>query len=202
MKKININFIGEGSGGAGIGSMVSGAFKSVMGIGQLIGGAVQNKKAKALMPDDVDPAQTNMLDVFRSLRKGYQTGSEAASYRDTINEGLSGITKTAAAYSGGNTGSLLATLTGAQGKADSAYNQLAGGLEKNRLAALTMEDQQTDDIAQRKLELQLMRYNQMKTQADSNIKAGQQNWMAGVEEFGGGADSMWGGGAMSGAMGG
>lgn len=195
MKKLSVNFIGQGGG---IGQMASGVFKSVMGIGQLIAGGVQNKKAKGMEPQEVDPTQTSMLDTFRRLRKGYQTGSEAASYRDTINTGLSSITSKAAAYSGGNTGSMLATLTGAQSSADTAYNQLAGGLEKNRLATLAMEDQQTDDIAQRKLDIQMMKYLQMKSQATSNMKAGQQNWMAGVEEFAGGADSMWGGGAIGG----
>ncbi len=192
MKKLTINFIG--AGGGGIGQMASGVFKSVMGIGQLIGGAVQDKKADKIVPQEVDPSQTNMLDTFRRLRKGYQTGSEAASYRDTINTGLSGAENKIAAYAGGNTGSLLASLTGAQAGADSAYNTTAATLEKNRIAALGMEDQQTDDIAQRRLDIQMMKYLQKKTQAQSNIKTGQQNWGAGVEEFAGGADSFFGGG--------
>lgn len=192
MKKLNLGFIGTGTGG-GIGQMASGVFKSAMGIGQLIGGAVQNKKANGMVPQEVDPSQVSMLDVFRRLRKGYTTGSEASSYKDTINEGLAGAEDTAAAYAGGNTGTLAATLSNAGARAGSAYNTLVGSLEKNRLAALGMEDQQTDDIAQRKLDIQMMKYLQMKGQATSNMKAGQQNWMAGAEEFGGGADSMWGG---------
>lgn len=190
MKTLNINFIGVGGG---IGQMASGAFKSVMGIGQLIAGGVKNSQAKSLVPQEVDPTQTSMLDVFRRLRKGYQTGSEAASYRDTINQGLNTITNTAANFAGGNTGSLLASLTGAQGSADTAYNGMTAALEKNKFAALQMEDQQTDDIAQRKLDIQMMKYLQKKGEATSNLKAGQQNWTAGVEEFAGGADSMWGG---------
>lgn len=193
MKKIRIILSGTGGMGGGIGQMASGAFKSVMGIGQLIAGGVQAKKAKALTPDEVDPTQVSMLDTFRRLRKSYSSGSEAASYSDTINKRLANSTNAITASSGGNTGALLAGLTMSQDKAATAYNTTAANLEKNRLAALSMEDQQTDEIAQRKLDVRTMKYLQAKAQSDSNIKAGQQNWMAGVEEFGGGADSMWGG---------
>ena len=88
----------------------------------------------------------------------------------------------------------MGALSASQASADTSYNSLAAQLEKNRLGALAMEDQQTDDIAQRKLDIQMMKYLQKKGEATSEMKAGQQNWMAGVEEFGGGADSFFGGG--------
>ena len=173
--------------------MASGVFKSVMGISQLIAGAVQNKKAEKLAPSEVDPTQTSMLDTMRRLRKNYKSGSEAAVHRNTINNGLATVSNKATSFAGGNTGSLLSALGEAQSMASNAYNDMTANLEKNRLAALSLEDQQTDEIAQRKLDVRMMKYLQQKGQATSNLKAGQQNWSAGVEEFGAGADKFWGG---------
>lgn len=197
MKHLSINLIGTG-----IGQMASGVFKSVMGIGQLIGGAVQNSKANKMVPSETDPTQTAMVDVFRKMRKTYQTGSEASSYRNTINEGLATNASRIAMMSGGNTGAAISGLAGAQAASQDAYGSIASNLEKNRIQALAMEDQQIDDIAQRRLDIQMMKYLQKKTNAMSNIKSGQQNWMAGVEEFGAGADKFFGGGMGGGMMGG
>lgn len=197
MKSLSVNLIGTG-----IGQMASGVFKSVMGIGQIIGGAVQNKKAEKMVPSEVDPTQTAMVDVFRRMRKGYMTGTEAGQYSNILNTGLASNANRIVALSGGNTGSALNALSSAQAGAQEAYGNLAGNLEKNRFTALAMEDQQIDDIAQRRLDVQMMKYLQKKTQAMSNLKAGQSNWIAGVEEFGAGADKFWGGGGAAGMMGG
>ena len=161
--------------GSGIGQMASGVFKSLVGISQLIAGGVQKKQAKKLEPQETDPNLVSMLDTFRTLRRAYSTGSEASKSRNVINRNMASGTNAITSLSGGNTGGTLAAIVSTQSRADNAASQLAAQLEKDRLGVLQMEDQQNDEIAQRKLDVRMMKYLQKMGQATSNIKGGTAN---------------------------
>jgi hypothetical protein len=202
MKKINLILSSGMGGGGGIFQMAAGATKSAFGVGQIIAGAVNNKKAEGMTPQEVDPSVSGMVDVFRRLRKGYTTGSEASAYKNTVNQGLATNANKIASLAGGNTSAAVSALSNAQVSSGEAYGNIAASLEKNRLVAAQAESQGVNDIAQRRLDIQMMKYLQKKAQAMSEVKAGQQNWMAGMDEFAGGADSYFSGGAAGGKKGG
>jgi len=107
---------------------------------------------------------------------------------------LQGVQKGAASYAGGGTGVILNSLSNAQDNAMNAYNNVAATLEKNRLAVLPMEVTETNDVAQRKLDLQEQNFLQKMTQATDNVKKGSSNWVSGAEQFGQGIGDFYSGG--------
>lgn len=210
MKKISVSFAGSGGGmGGGMGggggmssSNIAGIVQGATGIGQMIAGSVKMGKAKRLMPQEVDPAQVSIIDNLKRIRLGYGTGSEAASYNKQINTGLSSANNAAVSNAGGNGGALMAVLGNAQTGAQNAYGQVAASLEKNRMGALTLENQAINDVAQRKLDIKMAKYLQAMGDATSLTKAGAQNFGASFNTFSGGTtsgDMTGGSGSTSGA---
>lgn len=193
--------MGGGMGG-GMASMIAGIVQGVTGIGQMIAGGVKSAKAKQLMPPETDPTQVSMVSTLRNLRMGYGTGSEAATYKNVINSGVKSAMNKAAAYSGGNTGQLLASFGNAIEGADNAYNNIASALEKNRMGALALEKQATDEVAQRRLDIKMAKYLQAMGEATTLGKAGMQNFAASFNTFSGGTTQgdMTGGGDPTGGV--
>ena len=165
------------------GQIIEGVIKGLFGTGQMISGAVKNKQAKKLVPPEIDNTQVDMLDNMRRLRMGYQTGSEASQYKNLIGQGLANSINASIAAGGGNTGATLAAIGNAQASAQGAYNSVVAALEKNRLAALQMEDTQVDQIAQRKLDIQMAKYLQKLGEAKDDQKRGQENMMSGLSDI-------------------
>lgn len=185
MKKITLSLIGVGAGG--VGQIAEGVVGGITGIGQLIAGAIQRKQAQKLLPSETDPTQISMIDELKRMRLGYQTGAEASSYKNLVNTGLAGQTKAIVQYSGGGTGEILNNLGTAQSSAMGAYNNITSSLEKNRIGLLGMEDQEINDVDQRKLDVQQEIYLQKMAQGAGNSKVGGQNAMAGMENIVNGA---------------
>lgn len=199
MKKISLCFVGmEGGGMSGIGQMGDGIFKSVFGIGQMIAGGVQKAKAKKLMPGETDPSQVATIDTLRNMRRSYATGSEAQTYKNDINQGLATNANAIVRLSGGNTGGAMSAMAQSGANAGEAYGNMAANLEKNKMGALALENAAIKDVSQRRMDIKMAKYLQMMTQAMSNLKAGQQNWLAGHEEFGQGIESFMSGGMSGG----
>ena len=163
-----------------IGAIVGAGLELTNGIYQGVEGAMQKKRAESIAAPEVDPTQVSMLDTMKRLRLGYQTGAEASVYKNIINQGLDNSIKGVTAYSGGATGNMIGAISNSQDQAMNAYNNIAATLEKNRIGVLEMESKATDNIAQRKLDVQQAHSIQGQSDAYGNMKAGKQDILGGL----------------------
>jgi hypothetical protein len=195
------NALGGNQQGGGLSSIVQGAASGAMianpaagaamaglGLFQTIKGNRMRKKADALQPQAEDPEQRLRLARLKRRRdelenKGFQT----------VNEQLQNLQKQTVVNirrMGGGSGASIA------GAAKSAKG-IAEIMGKLGVQARGMAEQvdtkvgaATDMIAQRKLELQLLRQSKLEARAEQLRKAGGQNLAAGVAAIAKGGDKM------------
>lgn len=180
---------GMGGMSGGMGSMISSISQGVTGIGQLIGGGVKTKKAKSLEPSMEDPEQrAGLTDIKQRLRSA-STGSDAMT-QNAIRQSdqmMSATQSNIGSNVGGNAGAAISGMLKAQRVGGTNINE---SLARSRqlipqlIAARTgMENQ----MAQRRLELQMRRQNQVKAEAEALKREGYQNLMGSIEGFFGGS---------------
>jgi len=165
------------------GQIIGAGIELANGVYQGVEGGLQKKRAASIAAPETDPNQVSMLDTLKRIRLGYQTGAEASSYKNILNQGLNTTIKGIGAYSGGATGNMIGAISNAQDNESNAYNTIAATLEKNRVGLLGLEDKDTNDNAQRKLDVQQSHYLQGQSDAYNNTKAGKQDILGGLANF-------------------
>lgn len=143
---------------------------AAIGVGQTIAGLVKKKKADAMMPNAEDPEQRAMQRLISRQRRAYQTGTannaDRAALRQAMQSGLSNTFK----YGAGSRGLNAMNQMYMQG--------LMGLNQANRnMAAQTInqEKQAIDDLAQRRLDIQMTKYDREQARAAQLLQEGKQN---------------------------
>jgi len=158
--------------------------QSSLGIGtgayQLNEARKNKKAAEANMPQGVDPQQAAFADELNQKRESINTGSAYAAGMNEADQGQASA----------NSGIVNATGGDVQGTVDALIKaQRASGEQRNNILAqgdasqrfyTGMYGSMVDKIAQRKLELQLLRHNQNMAEWATNRKAGMANLMGGI----------------------
>jgi hypothetical protein len=168
----------------------------VAGAGQMIAGAIQRKKAEALLPPSENVMERQMLQSIRRRRRAMETGTAGSADRAAIRQMGKSFGKNAFAGGGrGNFGQLAALQSQAMQNLSSAYGQ-------QTTALLGQEQQQANRMAGVSRDLSLLRSARMSARAEQNMQGGAQNLMGSV---GGGSkdgDGAGSGSGMGGAIGG
>ena len=161
---------GGGKGGGGLGKLnLTGGNALMGGIGAAknIAGLVQQKKADSMMPQAEDPEQRALASYATRRKRAFQTGTAMASQRNASLQAMKTGVNASFKLGGGAKGLNMMTR---------AFNQSQLGLQDKALAGESqfakMESDQKNTIAQRKLELGLLKYNTEQARAAQLRKEG------------------------------
>ena len=172
---------GSGSGG-GIGSKIGGLVKGAGGlgkiaqtgfaVGQMVAGAINRRKAEAMLPPSENPMERQLLNTVRRRRRALETGTAATADRSAIKQ-MARQYGQGAFRAGGqvNTGILAQLLNQGMANISSQYGQQVG-------QTLGMEQEQVSKMADVSRDLALLRSARKSAQAENQMQAGQQNLLA------------------------
>lgn len=160
----------EGTIGAGATGGLSEVVPAAIGATQAIVGEVKKKRADAMLPANEDPEQRAMLNYVSRRRRAFDTGTannqDRAAIRQAMQSGISSSFKYGAGSRGLNAMNQM-------------YLQGIGNLNSTAAtASLELAKQQSvmlDKIAQRKLELQMQRYDTEQARAAQMLSEGKRN---------------------------
>lgn len=174
------NLIGKKSKGqnAGKGASVG------TGIAQGVIGAIQRKKADALLPPSENVMERQMLQSIRRRRRALETGTAGSADRAAIRQMGKAFGKNVFAGGGrGNFGQLAALQSQAMQNLASSYGQQIG-------ATMQAEQQQVGRMADLSNDLALLRSNRMSALAEKNIKDGKSNLLTAMGGKGGAGEGF------------
>jgi len=145
-----------------------------MGIGQLIAGTIQRKKADALVPPSESVMERQMLQSIRRRRRALETGTVGSADRAAIRQmGKSFGRNMFQAGGKGNLGQIAALESQAMQNLASTYGQQTNAL-------MTQEQQQANRMAGVSRDLSLLRSDRMSARAEANMQSGAQNLLASI----------------------
>ena len=149
------------------------------GIAQGIVGAIQRKKADALLPPSENVMERQMLQSVRRRRRALETGTAGAADRAAIRQMGKSFGRQAFSAGGrGNFGQLAALQSQAMQNLAASYGQQIG-------ATMQAEQQQVGRMADLSNDLALLRSNRMSARAEQNIKDGRSNLLTALGGKGG-----------------
>ena len=148
----------------GVGTAIGGAVGS--GIGSFVDSRIAKNKAESSEPPMTDPNQTLLLDEIARRRKAIEQGTDVMTQ-----SGLSEIEETGAATrdalsraTGGNAGATVDALLKSQRMEDRNKGAILGQAQQRTPFLQNLEEQMTDKIAQRTLDL--TQFNKMQANAE------------------------------------
>lgn len=169
-------------------SVISG----VAGIAQQIQANKLKKRAESAFPDLVDPSQAAFLSELGQKRKSLDTGSAFATGMQNIDATQAGTNNAIVQSSGGDVGGTMQALLQAQRVAGDSKNAVIAQGQNQQLAYTQAYQGMLDQIAARKLQLQMQRSQQAQAEWAAKQKVASQNLMAAVATMtaGGGAPKV------------
>jgi len=174
------NLIGKKSKGqnAGKGAAVG------TGIAQSVIGAIQRKKADALLPPSENVMERQMLQSTRRRRRALETGTAGSADRAAIRQMGKSFGRNAFAGGGkGNFGQLAALQSQAMQNLASTYGQQIG-------QTMQLEQQQVGRMADLSNDLALLRSNRMSAIAEKNTKDGRSSMLTALGGKGGAGEGF------------
>lgn len=150
----------------GKGTKVAGA----IGLAQAIGGLAQQRKADRMLPAQEDPEMRSALTQARRRARAFQTGTALAGERAALAQQLGTGQQRMMRYGGGRKGLLQMQQLFNQGIAGLAQQGIAG-----QTAAQTEANQILEGISQRKLDLQMQRFDIAQARAAQRRAAANRN---------------------------
>lgn len=165
------------------------ATSGAMGLGMGLIQSIQAKKLKdradSAFPDLVDPSQAAFLSELGQKRKSLDTGSAFATGMQNIDASQAGTNNSIVQASGGDTGATMQALLQGQRVAGDSKNAVLAQGQNQQLAYTQMYQGMLDQIAARKLQLQMQRSQQAQAEWAAKQKSASQNLMTGIAGFSG-----------------
>jgi len=163
-----------------IGSSGKAALGIGLGVGQLISGKIKERKAEKLFPSLEDPAEQAFINELHSKQKAFETGTAVKTATDELAKSVKTTQRGIVKLSGGNVGLAIKGLSATQKGAGSAINELyLRSLENSRFYT-EMRGRVMSNMVQRRLDLQMNKFDQKMADARSLQKSGMSNTLAGI----------------------
>lgn len=169
---------GKGKGGGGgegiqgkVGDLKKGPSVGGLGLAQTLAGKMKQKQADSMMPGAENSEERSLVNYYKRRKRAYQTGTA----NSTQGSALAAMTKS---------GVEASMKSGA--RSSTGLNQM-GDMYKNGMLGLTAQNQQGEmgmakfedagvrKLADRKLQIGLLRYNTMQARAAEQLKTGKSN---------------------------
>ena len=161
-----------------------------IGAGQIFSGMQKKKKAENLFPFQEDPEMRSYLNDINRQKKSFNTGTAFAESLKELKEQQALTQKGILSASGGSSGAAMAGLSKTQKNVGDIFGRIAEkGMEQENFLN-QMYGNILGTMSQRKLELNLLKYNQSMTEAADLMKHGQSNLMAGFGFLSGGGSGQ------------
>lgn len=159
-----------------LGSKVAGATGQLaqtgFGVGQMIAGAINRKKADAMLPPSESPMERQLLNTVRRRRRALETGTAATADRNAVKQMARQYGQSAFRAGGPvNTGVLAQLMNQGMQNISNQYGQQYG-------QTLGMEQEQVSKMADVSRDLALLKSARKSAQAEQQMQAGQQNLLA------------------------
>ncbi len=138
-----------------------------IGIGKIIAGKVKQKKADAMLPQYEDPEERRLQREFSRRKRAFRTGTALAAEKNSIKEMAREGMMNSFRAGGGLKGIALMSRMYNEGVRDLKGQALAGESQYSQ-----MEQQQVSKLADRKLQLGLLKYNTAQARAAQTLKEG------------------------------
>lgn len=149
------------------------ALSSIFGAGQGLAGLAMRKKAQGMGPELVDPNQQAMANLTKRMLRANMTGT-STSTQQKQGAALSKMMAGKMTKAGGRS---FAPILDLIVKNQAALAQTAG---QERMSLLSALAKQTQDIADRKMDLQGLRQSKLEADAANLIKGGSENILGGL----------------------
>lgn len=170
-----------------LGELIGGILARKEGARQVEEGEKKISQAEGMIPGQEDPELRYNLSRIQRKRDSMYSGSYASSMKDNLDQTFANIKEGALTLASGG-GADVNALLKAGGTVSQAYNDILGNIENRAFQYETMSQKQLDDIAQRKLELSLLRHQEKRYDGVSEVAAGRANLAAGTASIAGGVD--------------
>lgn len=146
--------------------------KTGLAAGQMIAGAINRRKADAMLPPSENPMERQMLNTIRRRRRALETGTAATGAGAALKQMVKQVGQNSFRAGGPvNTGVLSQLLS--QG-----MKNISDQYDPQYAQTLGLEQQQTGKMADVSRDLALLRSNRKSAQAEGQMLAGQQNLFA------------------------
>ena len=152
--------------------LIGQAAQTGLAIGQTIGGAINRKKADALIPPSENLMERQMLNTIRRRRKALETGTASNADRTAVRQSIKSFGANSF-KSGGpiNTG-MLAQLM------NQGMQNISAQYAPQLTQLLGQEQEQVKGMANLANDLALLRSSRESAKAENRMKYGQQNLLA------------------------
>lgn len=168
------------------GELIGGIMSLVHGKKQKASGEKKIAQAELLMPPAEDSEQRLAYEKLSNKADTMYSGSYASTLTDKLAENFAGIKEGALSLASGG-GSDITALMKVGNQVSGSFNDVLGAVENRAVQYDSMANTALDQIAQRKLELQLMKHQEKRydgvtetAAGNKNIDAGQAGIAAGV----------------------
>jgi hypothetical protein len=154
------------------------AMAAGLGLGQLVQGHMQRKKADRAEPTLEDPQQVLAMQEYQRRANNAMTGAGVSSAQRDLQQNRAGAYR-ALAQSGnvGQYGALSRNLAQEQ-------NQLLAQGQQTEMGYRGMFDKMLNTVADRRLRLQSKKADMLRQRSEANIAGGTQNALAGMASMG------------------
>lgn len=171
---------GSSSGGGGQSGAGGTGLSLATGLLQGIQANKLKRQADAVFPELVDPNQASYLAELNQKRKSIDTGADAAEAFQEANQNQASANDAIVKASGGDSGSAIQGLLQAQGVAGATKNKALADGQNQQFAYTGAYGNQLNMIAAKKLQLQLLKQNQLMARFAAKQQAAGQNTQAGL----------------------
>lgn len=183
-----MNGLGDAGAGAASGFMAGGPSGAAIGAGLNLATSLlqglqankQKKQANAAMPELQDPNQAAFLTELNQKRRSLETGADYAGAMGAINSTTAGTQEAISRNTGGDVGGTIQALLQAQSSGNTAKNNVLSNAANEQLQYNSMYGGLLNQIAARRLQLQMYNSQQNRAEWAKMQQNANQNAMAGI----------------------
>lgn len=151
--------------------LIGQAAQTGLAIGQTIGGAINRKKADALLPPSENLMERQMLNTIRRRRRALETGTSSMADRTAVRQMAKSFGTNSFKTGTANTGMLGQLI-------NQGMQNISAQYAPQLTQLLGQEGEQVKGMANLANDLALLRSSRKSAQAENQMKYGQQNLMA------------------------
>lgn len=171
---------GGGGGGGQSGQAIGAGISLATSLVQGIQAAKLKRKADSAMPEMVDPNQAAFLSELNQKRKSIETGADFAGAMDQIDATTAGTNEAITRNTGGDVGGTIQALLQSAGSANNAKNNVIAQGQQQQMAYNNMYGGLLNQIAARRMQLQMYNSQQARGEWAKKQQAANQNFQAGI----------------------
>lgn len=160
--------------------LIRSGFQSTEGMAMMAYGKMVGKEAEAARPPLTDAGQMSTLAMLKHKAATFAAGTGYTAEKALVEQQAAATRRAISQNSGGDVGMTISALAKSQMAASTGLNQVLAGAQERERYYMNTAIQQENMIAQRKLELQLLKHSQLKAKEASLMQGGMSSFNSGM----------------------